>query len=163
MALFMIVTEIGFYMPVDNDDAQTLYDLYMSQIIGFDSVGIAVHNLTIALAMFIPGLGLVFGIFVAGETGFAFHVANIVQTLPFEIHPALVLLITPFGIMEWIAYGIGMSRSYMIIRNIKKKSELRIMLKPTLIEVGIVAALLVAGGFIEHWMIESGMGFIKNA
>lgn len=172
MIAFMVLTEIGFYIPVENKDAQALYDQFMGQLANFDSVEIAIHNLTIALVMFIPGVGLLFGIFTAVETGFAFHVANVVQTLPFEIHPALVLLITPFGILEWVAYGIGISRSYMILRVlirrnkintteslISKKSQLRLMLKPTLIEIGIVIGLLLAGGFIEHWMIENGMGF----
>lgn len=155
MAIFIGTAQIGFYIPVDQDEAQSLYDTYMKDIKDLDAIGIGLHNLTIALAMCVPGFGLVFGVFTAVETGFAFHVANAVQQLPFEVSPALVLLITPFGIMEWIAYAIGMSRSYLLIRNIKNRQVLRSMLKPTIIEVSIVIALLIAGGFIEHAMIEN--------
>jgi hypothetical protein len=41
-----------------------------------------------------------------------------------------------------------------LIRAITKKTNLGPFLKPTLIEIGIVVGLLLAGGFLEDYMIK---------
>ena len=161
MAAFVMLSQIGYWLPVSEEDAQMLFELYMSQLHDIDSIGIGIHNLTINTVMFVPGFGLIFGVFTAMQTGFAFAVANMVQDFPIEIPPALVLLVTPFGMMELIAYSIGMSRSYMLIRNVKKRKELKKMLKPTLKEYGIVVALLIVAGFIEYWMIQNSTDIVS--
>lgn len=155
MAIFLVVTQLASYIPVDPNEAEELLEYFMSQLPDVEPIDIALHNLTIATIMFIPGAGAVIGIIVGAQTGFAFGVANAVSTLEFDIPPALVLAVTPFGIMEWVAYSLAMSRSYMLIRKIKKRKELKAMFKPTIIEYCIVAALLVAGGFTEAWIIEN--------
>jgi putative effector of murein hydrolase len=56
--------------------------------------------------------------------------------------------------MELFAYSLATSRSFILIRAITKKTNLKIFLKPTLIEIGIVIGLLLAGGFLEDYMIK---------
>ena len=56
--------------------------------------------------------------------------------------------------MELCAYSLATSRSFILIRAITKKTNLTPFLKPTLIEIGIVVGLLLAGGFLEFYMIE---------
>jgi hypothetical protein len=56
--------------------------------------------------------------------------------------------------MELFAYSLATSRSFILIRAITKKSNLKIFLKPTIIEIGIVIGLLLAGGFLEDYMIK---------
>jgi len=57
--------------------------------------------------------------------------------------------------MEVFAYGIAMSRSYLIIKKLVKRDDsLKSDKKPILIEIGIVVALLFAGGMLEAYMIE---------
>jgi hypothetical protein len=41
-----------------------------------------------------------------------------------------------------------------LIRAITKKTNLGPFLKPTLIEIGVVIGLLLAGGFLEDYMIK---------
>jgi hypothetical protein len=56
--------------------------------------------------------------------------------------------------MEVFAYSLGISRSFILIRAISKKIKLRPFIKPTAIEIGIVVSLLLAGGYLEFYMIE---------
>jgi len=56
--------------------------------------------------------------------------------------------------MEITAYSIGISRSFILIRAGSKKINLRSFIKPTVMEIGIVVGLLLAGGYLEFYMIE---------
>jgi hypothetical protein len=56
--------------------------------------------------------------------------------------------------MEITAYSIGISRSFILIRAVSKKISLRPFIKPTVMEIGIVMGLLLAGGYLEFYMIE---------
>ena len=104
--------------------------------------------------MFIPGFGVAWGLFAAWSTGFAF--ASIVVTAPqlADIPPLSILFLSPFGLMELVAYSFGISRSFILIRTIVKKVDLMPLLKPTLIEIGVMVGLLLAGGYLEFYMIE---------
>ncbi|MFY9871731.1 MAG: hypothetical protein WAK17_18620, partial [Candidatus Nitrosopolaris sp.] len=66
--------------------------------------------------------------------------------------PPLVILITPFGIMEVFAYGIAISRSGIFIYQIVKKKSWREYAIPILIEITIVILILLTGAVIE-WQI----------
>jgi hypothetical protein len=65
----------------------------------------------------------------------------------------LVILITPFGVMEIFAYGLAMSRSGMLIYQIVKKKQWKEYIIPTIIEIGIVITILLIGASIEWQMI----------
>jgi len=56
--------------------------------------------------------------------------------------------------MEIFAYSLGISRSFILIRAVSKKISLTQFIKPTTIEIGIVVALLLVGGYLEFYMIE---------
>jgi H+/Cl- antiporter ClcA len=71
-----------------------------------------------------------------------------------EIPPLAILFLSPFGLMEIGAYSLATSRSFILIKAITKKSNLTPFLKPTLIEIAIVIGLLLAGGFLEDYMIK---------
>ena len=47
-----------------------------------------------------------------------------------------------------------MSRSFHISYMLIKRVRLRSLIKPTFIEIGVVIALLLAGGFLEEYMIK---------
>jgi len=162
MAAFIGFSQLGYAIPMTDDEAQLMFDQIMMSIPDISGPTIMLHNLSLNTAMFIPGFGAVFGAFVATQTGLAFNVANIVGGLPIEIPPALVLLVTPFGIMELVAYALAMSRSWLLVGDFRKikNSEapkrrpiIKQSIKSLGIEYGIVVALLLAGGYIEHWMI----------
>lgn len=141
-------------MPVTDEDATEFLKEFQLAIEGIDAVGIFAHNISIALPMFIPGFGIAWGGFAAWSTGFAF--SALVTTTPelSQIPPLALLYLSPFGVMELVAYSIGMSRSFILIQTILKKKSIKLELTPTAIEVGIVIAFLLIGGFIEFMMIE---------
>ena len=154
LGIFAGAYQIGSMSSVSEEDANAFMSEFEELILDIDAFGIFVHNTTIALPMFIPGFGVAWGIFSAWSTGFAF--ASIVTIAPQlgEIPPLAILFLSPFGLMELFAYSLGISRSFILIRAISKKINLSPFIKPTVIEIGIVVALLLAGGYLEFYMIE---------
>jgi hypothetical protein len=75
-------------------------------------------------------------------------------TIALEPFPPLaLLLVTPFGIMELVAYGMAMSRSYLIVKH-RTKAKLKLQIRPIIIEIIIVSVLLLVAGQIEQVMID---------
>jgi len=154
LGIFAAFFQIGSMSSVSEEEAKIFMKEFEDLILDIDAFGIFTHNTTIALPMFIPGFGVAWGIFSAWSTGFAF--AAIATTVPEigNIPPLSLLFLSPFGLMEVFAYSLGISRSFILIRAISKKINLRQFIKPTIIEIGIVVALLLVGGYIEFYMIE---------
>jgi hypothetical protein len=70
--------------------------------------------------------------------------------------PALaIIFMSPFGLMEIAAYSIAMSRSYILVHKIIKKIPISGDIRITAIEIGVLIGLLLAGGFIEYFLIEN--------
>jgi hypothetical protein len=61
---------------------------------------------------------------------------------------------SPFGLMELVAYSIAMSQSVYIIILLIKRTNLKLLIKPAAIEVGIVITILFVAGFLEEYMIN---------
>ena len=154
LGIFVAAFQIGSMSSVSEEEANAFMAEFEELVLDIDAFGIFTHNLTIALPMFIPGFGVAWGIFSAWSTGFAF--AAIATTIPEigEIPPLSILFLSPFGLMEITAYSIGISRSFILIRAVSKKISLRPFIKPTVMEIGIVMGLLLAGGYLEFYMIE---------
>ena len=154
LGLFATAYQIGSMSDVSEEEANAFMVEFEDLVLDIDAFGIFTHNLTIALPMFIPGFGVVWGLFSAWSTGFAF--ASIALTAPqiAEIPPLSILFLSPFGLIELVAYSFGISRSFILIRAVIKKIDLIQFLKPTLIEIGIVVGLLFVGGYLEFYMIE---------
>ncbi len=124
-----------------------------------DGIGIFTHNTTIALPMFVPGFGVVWGLFSAYSTGFAYSAIAAANADVAQLNPLAVLL-TPFGLMEMSAYSIAMSRSTLLAKNVFQKNWELIKNEKLIlfIEIGIVVGLLLIGGIVEMWMIETAQG-----
>ncbi len=155
MGIFSAFYQAGSMSSVDPEDAKRLME-QLEDIIGdIDAVGIFLHNTGLALPMFIPGFGAAWGMFSAWSTGYAF--AAIVSLSPAlaGVPPLALLYLSPFGLMELAAYSLGTSRSFILAAAIARKKPLRPHARATLIEAGAVVGLLLAGGFIEFYMIEA--------
>jgi len=105
--------------------------------------------------MFIPGFGVAWGFFSAWQTGQAFAALALLNPIISDIHPLALLYVSPFGIMELGGYSIAMSRSLLLIHKIIKKISIKNDYKIIGIEVGIVVGLLLAGGFLEAYLIDT--------
>ncbi len=162
MGLFSATYQIGSMSQVSEDEANTFMSEFKKLVTDIDAIGIFLHNSSISLPMFIPGFGVVWGLFSAWSTGFAFSALVSISPELTKIPPLTVLFLSPFGIMELTAYSIATSRSFMLIRAISNSgfsiskilSNLRPFLKLTVIEIGIVVGLLLAGGYLEDYMIK---------
>jgi len=154
MGVFSLVFQVGSMSEPTDEEAKEFLKEFETLVEDIDSVGIFLHNTSLALPMFIPGFGVAWGLFSGWSTGFAF--STIVSQAPelAAIPPLAILYLSPFGIMELTAYSLAISRSFVLIVLVIKKQNLSPAIRPTLIEVGIVVGLLLAGGFLEFYMIE---------
>jgi len=154
LVIFTIIFQLGSMSTVSEEEASIFMEEFEKLVLDIDAFGIFVHNTTIALPMFIPGFGIVWGLFSAWSTGYAF--AAIVTSMPeiADISPLSILFLSPFGLMEIFAYSLGISRSFILIKAVITKSNLSQFIKPTSIEIGIVTILLLIGGYVEFYMIE---------
>ena len=135
------------------EEVAEIMDYFKDVLEKVDSVLIFTHNLTIAIPMFIPGFGVIWGLFSAWSTGFAFAAIQTATPELGEVNP-LALLLTPFGLMELAAYSIAMSRSFLLAKTLLKRKSIFAEKTIILVEIGIVTALLVIGGVVEMYMIE---------
>ena len=154
MGLFSLSYWIGSIFTVELEEAEAFLEEFEELIEDIDGIGIFLHNSMIGLPMFIPGFGIAWGFFTSWQTGYAF--AALATTIPIlkEIPSLALLYLSPFGIMELTAYSIGMSRSFLLIHKIIKKISIKQDAKIVGIEIAIVVGLLLAGGFLEAYMIE---------
>ena len=140
-------------MEISQEDAELFMEEFEELIEGIDGIGIFLHNSFIAIIMFIPGFGVGWGLFSAFQTGQAFSAIVMLMPEVANIHPLALLYASPFGLMELTAYSLGISRSYLLIYKIIKKISIKPDYKITAIEIGIVLGLLLAGGFLEAYLI----------
>ena len=154
IGIFSAAYSIGSTSNMSEQDSKSFIKEFEQAVEGIDAIGIFTHNATVALPMFIPGFGMAWGSFAAWSTGLAFKA--LVSTTPAlaKLPPLAIIYLSPFGVMELIAYSIGMSRSLLLINTILKKKDLKKEIRPTAIEIGIVIGLLLAAAFIEYAMIQ---------
>jgi uncharacterized membrane protein SpoIIM required for sporulation len=137
---------------MSNSEVNDLKNRFMDQIEDIDQTGIFINNAKIALGMFVPLLGVGLGIFSGFSTGMVFN-AIAATSANLDI-PPLLILITPFGLMEIVAYGLAISRSGMLFYSLLKRKHWREYLLSTLVEIGVVVILLLSGAIIEWEMIS---------
>jgi len=154
MAIFSAVFAISAETTLPEEEVEMIMEEFESMVEGIDAFGIFVHNTALSLPMFIPGFGIIWGMFSAFSTGIAFAAIKSVNPLVEQIPALSILFMTPFGLMEVAAYSIAMSRSYIFIHKIVKKIPIRNDIRVTLIEIIILLGLLFTGAYVEWYMIE---------
>ena len=155
LGIFSASFAIGAEVQVSEEDSAIILEEFESLIAEIDAVGIFVHNISLALPMFIPGFGIAWGAFAAFSTGMAFSVLQDANPMLANIPSLTILFMSPFGLMEIAAYSIAMSRSYMIVHKMIKRMPIRPDLRVIGLEVAILVGLLLAGGFLEYYFIEN--------
>jgi len=162
MIAFLIAYSAGAAVHMGKQQTADLRQHFAEQIRGIDQNEIFINNAKIALGMFVPAAGIGLGVISGFYTGMIF--TAIAQTSTLNNVPPLIILITPFGIMEVFAYGIAISRSGILIYQLVKKKPWREYAIPILIEVGIVILVLLVGAVIEWQIITqfSGLHTLPN-
>ena len=160
--VFLAVFVLGSEVNIPEDEALMLIGEFEGQFVGIQWYDIFIHNLTIALGMFIPFGGFVWGSTSALMTGIAFAAYSITSPDVINFSP-LLLFITPFGMMELAAYSIAMGTSLQLsisfTKVIRKKARIvdkgAKLAKILLTRISVVVLLLVVGGFIEYEILEN--------
>ena len=144
----------GSTSQVGSEEASEFIREFNALIADIDALGIFFHNGALALPMFIPLAGLAWGFYAAWATGYA--VAAISTTAPelARISPLAILYLSPFGLMELVAYSIALSRSAMLFGAMAGRMPVVAQLKPMAAEVGIMLALLLAGAYVEAALLD---------
>jgi hypothetical protein len=155
LGIFSASFAIGAEIQVSEEESKIVLEELGSLIGEIDAVGIFTHNTSLALPMFIPGFGIAWGAFAAFSTGMAFSVIQDANPMLENIPSLTILFMSPFGLMEVASYSIAMSRSYMIVHKMIRRMSIRPDLRVIGLEITIVIGLLLAGGFVEYYFIES--------
>ena len=155
LGIFSASFAIGAEIQVSEEESKIVLEELESLIDEIDAVGIFTHNTSLALPMFIPGFGIAWGAFAAFSTGMAFSVIQDASPMLENIPSLTILFMSPFGLMEVAAYSIAMSRSYMIVHKMIKRMSIRQDFRVIGLEIAIVIGLLLTGGFVEYYFIES--------
>ena len=158
MILFITAYSFGaILLKIDSTEAEIMKKHFKEQFAGIDQYKIFINNFRAALGMFVPGFGIALGIFSAFSTGLVFNAISHTSPIISHISPLIVFL-TPFGILEIIAYGIAISRSgiisYQLIKDTNKRKSWQKYVIPTIIEVGVVLAILLIAAIIEWQMTQ---------
>ena len=166
VVVFAAAFQAGTTHEHDPADAQRIVDEFTAYVQDLDGLGIFTHNLMLALPMFIPGVGAVWGVFSGVSTGYVFAAIATINAEVAAIPPITILFLSPFGIMEITAYSLACSRSFLLIAKIIRHRPIRPDTKAVCIEVGAVATLLLAGGLVERYMIDmieqAGLGALQG-
>ena len=155
LGIFSASFAIGAEVQVSEEESAIVLEEFGTLLDEIDAVGIFSHNTLLALPMFIPGFGIAWGAFAAFSTGMAFSVLQDANPILENIPSLTILFMTPFGLMEIAAYSIAMSRSYMIVHKMIKKMPIRPDYRVIGLEIAILIGLLLIGGFVEYYFIES--------
>jgi Zn-dependent protease len=165
MILFIIAYSVGaILVKINSSEAEIMKRDFQEQIKGINQYKIFINNFRVALGMFVPGFGIALGIFSAFSTGLVFNAISHTSPIIPHISPLIVLL-TPFGILEIIAYGIAISRSgiisYQLIKDTNKRKSWQKYVIPTIIEIVVVLIILLIGAIIE-WQMAQQFGIVGN-
>jgi len=155
LGIFSASFAIGAEVEVSDEESAIVLEEFETLLGDIDAVGIFTHNVILALPMFIPGFGIAWGAFAAFSTGMAFSVLQDANPMLENIPSLTILFMSPFGLMEIAAYSIAMSRSYMIVHKMIKRMPIRPDYRVIGLEIAILIGLLLTGGFVEYYFIES--------
>lgn len=150
-----IVLNFAFsYWPLSLQEANSMEQEIEGLVIDKDftalTISVFTNNFFLCLGMFIPGLGLVYGMGILCNTGIFIGARSIALDVPIWLWHAH-LFMNPIFWLEFVAYSIAMAESIWLLRRLIQGKWCE--LKTVGILIGICAALLIIGALVEAWMI----------
>lgn len=157
IAVFVIAYYIGTASDMTNyrSEADNLRQEFNENVRHIDRNGIFFNNLGISLRMFIPAIGIGYGISTGFSTGFISMAIAESSPLLSNLTP-FSDLIKPFGFMEIVAYGLAISRSGILAYQFVKKKPWKDYVIPSVLEIGTVTMILLIAATIE-WNTITGI------
>ena len=147
-----IILGIGSSMPLSGEEVRQFMEQFEDLTKDLTALKIFVNNFTIASLSFIPFIG-------AGIMGFViFQTGKFLGYISAQsgMHPALLILfsvMTVYGFMEFLGYGVAVSEGIILSYSIIKKN-FRSEIRWLLISMGVSAALLLAAAALESFLIN---------
>jgi uncharacterized membrane protein SpoIIM required for sporulation len=118
----------------------------------FTALNIFSHNLQITLISFIPIIGSAWMLFVQYSTGYLF--GNFAKAYGVNfLSLTLLTLVSPIGLLEYTAYILTLSESFIIVYSTVKKKVRKRLSKQTWKTLFIVIGFLLIGGIVEAILI----------
>jgi len=154
MGIFSLSFQIGATSEVSLEEANDFVQEFLSSTQDIDGLGIFLNNISASFPMFVPGVGMLLGIYSAWSTGFGFAAIATMAPGLADIEPLSILYYSPYGLIELVVYSIAMSRSFLVVYSLAKKVNPKSLIKPSLIEIGIATGLLLIAAFLEEYMIK---------
>jgi len=154
LGIFSLSFQIGATSEVSPEEANEFVQEFLSSTQDIDGFGIFLNNISASFPMFVPGVGIILGIYSAWSTGFGFAAIATMAPGLADIEPLSILYYSPYGLMEIVVYSIAMSRSFLVVYSLAKKVNPKSLIKPSLIEIGIAVGLLLIAAFLEEYMIS---------
>jgi Zn-dependent protease len=161
MIIFVIAYSVGsIFVKINTNEAEIIKRHFQQELKGINQYKIFINNFRVALGMFVPGFGVALGMFSGFSTGLVYNAVSHTSPVVSHISPLIVFL-TPFGILEIIAYGFAISRScilsYELIKDRNKRKTWHGYVIPTVIEIGIVLLILLIAAITEWQMVHSNL------
>ena len=130
------------------EEAQQMLMEIEREVGDFTALNFFFHNLQIALISFIPIIGSAWMLFVQYNTGY--FIGNIAKAYEMNFFSlTLLILSSPTGLLEYIAYILTLSESFIIVYSVVKKKVRKRLSKQTWKTILVVTALLLVGGIVE--------------
>lgn len=151
--ILFIILSLSSLIPISGKEAGTLLE-EAKKIIGENPtiLRIWMNNMTAALLIYIPFLGIGLAGYIMFQTGRVFG-AIATESGINSIMLILFAVATIYGLIEFIAYGTALTESILFSYSIIKRS-LRHELRWLLISIGIVAGLLLIAATLEVTLIN---------
>jgi len=152
MAVAIFVCMLGTFMPVDvktaNETAQEFekareYIVSVPYVFG--------NNFMHCLIMFIPMVGVAYGMFIMFNTGYIIEMLAVAQGIPAPI-AFISLFLLPFTWMEFICYSIAMGQSIILTFKLFK-GKIREKFNETYRWITLCAVILLISALIEVVLI----------
>lgn len=152
----VVITAIGTLTPMEQQEANELSNELNQLVDTLKENGVLLqyifgNNFMLALLMFVPIAGLIFGGYVLYNTGVV--IAAIAMSKGF--HPTLiflVLFITPIAWLEFIAYSIAMSESVWLTRRLLQRRGKHELINAAKF-ISICTVILLISAIVETVMI----------
>lgn len=155
LVLLVLLGEVAISSsyPVTKNEAEKIIE-NAKKIIPKDPTILAIfgNNISIALLMLIPIIGVIIGTYALFNTGLIFAATGVTNGIP-GIFLILVTSILPFFWFEFLAYAAAITQGLYLIWVVRKRN-FKVEAKNTIITIAVVAALLFIGAFIETLLIQ---------
>ncbi|MEM1666497.1 MAG: hypothetical protein QXW12_04050 [Nitrososphaerota archaeon] len=148
----MIILLLGSFATLTREESEEVIQQVNELLRDIDVWKIFFNNFQIALLMFIPAVGTFIGGYIIYSTGIVFAAYSLQSSIP-SIYLVGFAILSPYGILEFLGYGLATSEGLLIIYAAFKK-RLRSEVKALPLIILAVAGLLLTAAALEMLMVE---------